>query len=165
MVVKLTNKAILKMKKLLFSLVAASLLTTTLISCQSNQKGTDEAATDTTETPAMTDAEKAAAVAATTNGSEILSVSPNVEVKAPQFSSEDVNIGFTKFEPIKKEYMAAINSNDAAKIKEATEKYNAWVIEASNWGGKLPKDENQIYIDHYTKLTTQWDKLSLKIKK
>ena len=51
------------------------------------------------------------------------------------------------------------------KIKEVTTKYNEWVIVASNWGSKLPTSENQIYIDHYTKLVTQWDKLTLKIKK
>ncbi len=153
------------MKKVLFSLVAVSLFATTLISCQSNQKGTAESGADTTETSTSVDTAKAAAVAATTNGSAILNVSPNVEVKAPQFSSEDVNAGFTKFEPIKQEYIAAINSKDAAKIKEATAKYNAWIIDASTWGSKLTKEENQIYIDHYSKLTTQWDKLTLKIKK
>ncbi|MES2650242.1 MAG: hypothetical protein V4663_00810 [Bacteroidota bacterium] len=153
------------MKKVLFSLVAVSLFATTLISCQSNQKGTAESGADTTETSASADTTKAAAVAATTNGSAILNVSPNVEVKAPQFSSEDVNTGFTKFEPIKQEYIAAINSKDAAKIKEATAKYNAWVTDAATWGSKLTKEENQNYIDHYTKLTTQWDKLTLKIKK
>ena len=155
------------MKKVLFSLVAVGLFATTLISCQSNQKGTEGAGADSTGATASTDTAKAkaAAVAATTNGSAILNVSPNVEVKAPQFSSEDVNAGFTKFEPIKQEYIAAINSKDVAKIKEATAKYNAWVMEAATWGSKLTKDENQIYIDHYTKLTTQWDKLTLKIKK
>lgn len=154
------------MKKVLFSLVAVGLLATSLISCQSNQKGTDEASSDTTEAKAKVDSAKLAGSAvAMTNGSEIVNVSPNVEVKTPQFSSEDVNVGFAKFEPIKQEYIDAINSKDAAKIKEATAKYNTWVMSAATWGSKLPKEENQIYIDHYTKLTTQWDKLTVKLKK
>ena len=153
------------MKKVLFSLVATGLFATTLISCQSNQKGTQETGADTTQITTVEDTTKASPVAATTNGSEILKVSPNVKLEAPQFSNEDVNNGFTKFEPIKQEYMAAINANDAAKIKEITAKYNSWIKDAATWGSKLTKDENQIYIDHYTKLVTQWDKLSLKIKK
>ncbi|MCY1534674.1 hypothetical protein D9M68_700540 [compost metagenome] len=99
------------------------------------------------------------------NGAEILSVSPDAEVKAPQFSSEEVNEGFAKFESLKDEYAAAINSKDKAKINAATAKYVTWVNEASKWGSKLTKDENQIYIDHYTKLVTQWDKLTARIKK
>ena len=153
------------MKKVLFSLVATGLFATTLISCQSNQKGTQETGADTTQITTVEDTTKASPVAATTNGSEILKVSPNVKLEAPQFSNEDVNNGFTQFEPIKQEYMAAINANDAAKIKEITAKYNSWIKDAATWGSKLTKDENQIYIDHYTKLVTQWDKLSLKIKK
>lgn len=153
------------MKKVLFSLVAMGLFATTLISCQSNQKGTQETGADTTQITAVEDSAKVAAVAATTNGSEILSVSPNEKLVAPQFSNEDVNNGFTKFEPLKQEYMAAINANDAAKIKEVTARYFTWVTDAATWGSKLTKDENQIYIDHYTKLATQWDKLTLKIKK
>jgi hypothetical protein len=149
------------MKKILFSLVAMSLLATTLISCQSNQKGTEEGSA--TSTTGDTVKEASSSIAKT--GSPILDVSPNVKVETPQFSSEDVNAGFAKFEPIKQEYISAIASNDAAKIKEVTAKYNAWVVEAAAWGGKLPSSENQIYIDHYTKLTTQWDKLSLKLKK
>ena len=153
------------MKKVLFSLVATGLFATTLISCQSNQKETQETGADTTQITTVEDTTKTSAVAATTNGSEILKVSPNVKLEAPQFSNEDVNNGFAKFEPLKQEYMAAINANDATKIKEITAKYNSWIKDASAWGSKLTKDENQIYIDHYTKLVTQWDKLSLKIKK
>ena len=153
------------MKKVLFSLVATGLFATTLISCQSNQKGTQETGADSTQAIAVDDSTKAAAVAATTNGSEILSVSPNEKLVTPQFSNEDVNNGFTKFEPLKQEYMAAIDANDAAKIKEVTARYFTWVTDAATWGNKLTKDENQIYIDHYTKLVTQWDKLTLKIKK
>ncbi|MBC7615222.1 MAG: hypothetical protein H7202_04075 [Pedobacter sp.] len=153
------------MKKLLFSFMATGLLATTLISCQSNQKGTQETGADSTQTITVEDSSKTAAAAATTNGSELLKVSPNVKLEAPQFSNEDVNNGFTQFEPIKQEYMAAINANDAAKIKEVTAKYNSWIKNAATWGSKLTKDENQMYIDHYTKLVTQWDKLSLKLKK
>ena len=153
------------MKKLLFSLVATGLFATTLISCQSNQKGTQETGADSTQITAVEDSAKEAAVAATTNGSEILNVSPDEKLVTPQFSNEDVNNGFAKFEPLKQEYMAAINANDAAKIKEVNAKYIIWVTDAAAWGHKLPKDENQIYIDHYSKLVTQWDKLSLKLKK
>lgn len=153
------------MKKVLFSIVAMSLLATTLISCQSNQKGTDEAAADSTTAPSTSAAPKEASSSIAKSGSEILDVSPNVKVETPQFSNEDVNASFAKFEPLKQEYMAAIASKDAEKIKELTTQYNAWVKEASNWGGKLPSSENQIYIDHYTKLVTQWDKLTLKVKK
>ena len=145
--------------------MATGLLATTLISCQSNQKGTQETGADSTQTITVEDSSKTAAAAATTNGSELLKVSPNVKLEAPQFSNEDVNNGFTQFEPIKQEYMAAINANDAAKIKEVTAKYNSWIKNAATWGSKLTKDENQMYIDHYTKLVTQWDKLSLKLKK
>lgn len=154
------------MKKILFSFVAVSLATTTLISCQSNQKASVAEDADTTAaatTNTNTGKEASSSIAKT--GSEILDVSPNVKVEIPQFSSEDVNAGFAKFEPIKQAYISAIASNDAAKIKEVTAKYNAWVTEAATWGSKLPSSENQIYIDHYTKLTTQWDKLSLKLKK
>ncbi|MEJ5992890.1 hypothetical protein WG904_00575 [Pedobacter sp. Du54] len=156
------------MKTVLFSLVAVSLLATTLISCQSNQKGTAEGGDDTTTTTKATSAStttKPSGPSIAATGSPILDVSPAIKVKAPQFSNEDVNAGFAKFEPLKEEYSKAIASNDAAKIKEVTAKYNAWVLEASKWGSKLPSSENQIYIDHYTTLTTQWDKLSLKVKK
>ncbi|MBP8066975.1 MAG: hypothetical protein KAY27_00290 [Pedobacter sp.] len=153
------------MNKVLFSIVAMSLLATTLISCQSNQKGTDEAAADSTTAASTSAAPKEASSSIAKSGSEILDVSPNVKVETPQFSNEDVNAGFAKFEPLKQEYMAAIASKDAEKIKELTAQYNAWVKDASNWGGKLPSSENQIYIDHYQKLVTQWDKLTLKVKK
>ena len=153
------------MKKVLFFLVATGLFATTLISCQSNQKGTQETGADSTQITTIEDSAKAAAVAATTNGSEILSVSPDEKLVTPQFSNEDVNNGFAKFEPLKQEYMAAINANDPAKVKDVTARYFTWVQDAATWGSKLTKDENQIYIDHYTKLVTQWDKLSLKLKK
>ncbi len=153
------------MKKIFFSLVAVSLLATTLISCQSNQKGTADAGADTSvaATTATTTAKGASSATAKT-GSEILDVSPNVKVETPQFSNEDVNAGFAKFEPLKQEYIEALASKDAERIKELTVQYNAWVKEASNWGTKLPSSENQIYIDHYTKLVTQWDKLTPKVK-
>lgn len=154
------------MKKVLLSLVAVGLLSASLISCQSNQKGKDEAGADSTGITAVSDTTKVAGKEVTaTKGSDVVNVSPNVEVKTPQFSSEDVNVGFAKFEPLKQEYIAAINSKDAAKIKEVTAKYNAWVVDAASWGSKLPKDENQIYIDHYTKLAIQWDKLTPKVAK
>ena len=153
------------MKKVLFFLVATGLFATTLISCQSNQKVTTEAGADSTQITVVEDSAKAAAVAATTNGSEILSVSPDEKLVTPQFSNEDVNNGFAKFEPLKQEYMAAINAYDPAKVKDVTARYFTWVQDAATWGSKLTKDENQIYIDHYTKLVTQWDKLSLKLKK
>ena len=153
------------MKKVLFYLVVTGLFATTLISCQSNQKGTQETGADSTQITTIEDSAKAAAVAATTNGSEILSVSPDEKLVTPQFSNEDVNNGFAKFEPLKQEYMAAINANDPAKVKDVTARYFTWVQDAATWGSKLTKDENQIYIDHYTKLVTQWDKLSLKLKK
>ena len=154
------------MKKVLFSLVAMSLLATTFISCQSNQKGTEEGGADSTTIATTADSATATtSVSIASAKNEILDVSPNVTVKTPQFSNEDVNGGFAKFEPLKQEYIAAITSNDAAKIKEVTTKFNAWVKDAATWGSKLTQEENQIYIDHYTKLVTQWDKLSLKVKK
>ncbi len=157
------------MKKVLFSLIAMSFLATTIISCQSNQKGTAESDADSTTVAANADTAKTQQVATTpagaNSGKALLDVSPNIKVKTPQFSSEEVNEGFEKFEPIKQEYIAAINSKDAAKIKAANAKYWEWVKVASAWGNKLPREENQIYVDHYTKLVAQWDKLSLKLKK
>lgn len=154
------------MKKVLFSLVAMSLIATTFISCQSNQKGTQETDADSSNVAVQVDSPKTAVKASLAKtGNAILDVSPNVKIEAPQFSNEDVNSGFAKFEPLKEEYIAAIASNDATKIKEVTAKYNAWVKDASTWGSKLTQSENQNYIDHYTKLVTQWDKLSLKVKK
>jgi len=165
----LTKNKFIKMKKVLFPLVAMSLFATTLISCQSNQKGTTETGSDTnstTATPAAGSptASTEAPSAAPKTGNEILDVSPTAKVETPEFSSEDVNAGFAKFEPLKEEYKAALDAKDTEKIKEVTAKYNAWVKEASNWGSKLPSSENQTYIDHYTKLVVQWDKLS-KLKK
>jgi len=151
------------MKRVLFSFVALSFAATTLISCQSNQKGTEDSSDSTAV--AVTDTATDTTAKATKIESDILNVSPTVKVKAPEFSNEDVNNGLAKFEPLKEEYMAALDAQDAGKIKEVTAKYYAWVKDASTWGSKLPKEENQIYIDHYTKLVTQWDKLTLKIKK
>jgi len=156
------------MKKVLFSLVAMSFIATTIISCQSNQKGTAESDADSTNVKVVTTdtAKTPQATAATKNKvKSILDVSPTVVVKAPQFSNEEVNEGLAKFEPIKQAYIAAINSKDAAKIKEVTAQYWEWVTVASTWGKKLTKDENQIYIDHYTQLVSQWNQLTLKIKK
>lgn len=162
------------MKKVLFSLVAISLFATALISCQSNQKGTEETGADSSKIAATVDTSKKAPaispqqakkIALAKTGSEILDVSPDVKVETPQFSNEDVNNGFAKFEPLRKEYKDAITNNDAAKIKEVSAKYIQWVKDASTWGNKLTKDENQIYIDHYTKLVTQWKKLSVEVKK
>ncbi len=156
------------MKKVLFSILAIGLFATSLISCQSNQKGTTEGGADSSTATVDTSSSQPATTASSSiakTGSEILDVSPNVKVETPQFSSEDVNAGFAKFEPLKQEYIAAIESKDAGKIKAVMAKYNEWVIMASNWGSKLPTSENQIYIDHYTKLVTQWDKLTAKIKK
>lgn len=154
------------MKKIFFSLFAVSVFATTLISCQSNQKGTADSSGDTTAaTPASTAKVKEASSSIAKTGSEILDVSPTVKVEAPQFSNEDVNAGFAKFEPLKQEYIEALASKDAEKIKELTAQFNAWAKDASNWGSKLPSSENQIYIDHYTKLVTQWDKLTPKVKK
>lgn len=145
-----------------------ALLATSIISCQSNKKEPENNGADTaTVVSGKVDTTNAAKEKMATggNGAEILSVSPDAEVKAPQFSNEEVNAGFAKFEPLKDEYAAAINSKDKAKIKAVTAKYIIWVNEASKWGSKLTKDENQIYIDHYTKLVTQWDKLTARIKK
>ena len=157
------------MKKVLFSLIAMSFLATTIISCQSNQKGTAESDADSTTVAANADTATSQQATATSEGANsgkaLLNVSPNVKVETPQFSNEDVNKGFERFEPLKQEYIAAINSNDAAKIKAVNAKYWEWVKVASAWGSKLTKDENQIYVDHYTKLVAQWDKLSLKVKK
>ncbi|SFG94121.1 hypothetical protein [Pedobacter insulae] len=155
------------MKKVLFSLVAISFLATTIISCQSNQKGTAESDADSTK-PDSQVIDTTATQAKTTSENKvksILDVSPTVKVKTPQFSSEEVNEGFEKFEPIKQAYIAAINSKDAVKIKDVTAEYWKWVESASTWGKKLTKDENQIYIDHYTKLVSQWDQLTPKVKK
>jgi hypothetical protein len=152
----------MQMKKVLFSLVVMGLLATTLISCQSNQKGKVETDGDTTK---GTTSVKPASVTLAKTGNPNLDVSPTEKVKTPQFSSEDVNASFAKFEPLKKEYIAAMASKDAEKIKEVTAQYNKWVNEASSLGKKLPASENQIYIDHYTKLVTQWDKLSVTMKK
>ena len=151
------------MKKVLFPLLAMGLIATSLISCQSNQKGTEETGSDTTATAATPAAGSPTAPASTParkTGNEILDVSPTAKVETPEFSNEAVNASFAKFEPLKQEYIEAIASNDKEKIKEITTRYNAWVKEASTLGSKLPSSENQTYIDHYTKLVIQWDKVS-----
>lgn len=153
------------MKKVVFSLIAVSLLATTIISCQSNQKETtDSSGADSNATVNSIDTAKVTKDSIG-GGNNLLAVSPDVVVKAPQFSSEDVNEVLGKFEPIKQEYIAAIKSKDANQIKAVTAKYYEWVKVAATGGSKLSKDENQSYIDHYTKLNAQWDKLSQRIKK
>lgn len=152
-----------------FSIMAVALMAGVMVSCQSNTKTPEDSVTDTTTTAAVsTSADTSAAkgqMAPTGNGAEILNVSPDVKVDVPQFSSEDVNNGFAKFEPMRQAYKQAIEQKDAAKIKELTTTFNAWAKEAATWGNKLTKDENQVYIDYYTKLVTQWEKLSKKVKK
>ena len=80
-----TNK---QMKKLLFSLVAMGFLATTLISCQSNQKGTAESGDDTTKKAAS--ATSAAPVThivpptTTKTGNENLDVSPEEKIEIPE---------------------------------------------------------------------------------
>ncbi|RZK42816.1 MAG: hypothetical protein EOO90_05690 [Pedobacter sp.] len=153
------------MKKVLFSILATGLIATAMVSCQSNSKEDSKTATDSTEVVQTTETKDSASVASTTTESSPLNVSPEAKVNAPQFTIEELNNSFAKFEPLKQEFLAAINSNDAAKIKEVKAKYNAWVVEASAFGSQLTRAENQIYIEHYTKLVTQWDKLAAKTKK
>jgi len=144
-----------------------------LVSCQSNTKTPESAGSDTSalaSSTSVTDSGAAAAkpvkaVALPAKDAEIMNVSPTAAVKAPQFTNEDVNAGLARFEPLRQEYEKAIESKNTAKIAEITTKYNQWVGEAATWGLKLTKDENQIYIDHYTKLVRQWEKLSQRIKK
>lgn len=155
------------MKKTLFSLVAMGLFASSLTSCQNNQKASVDAEGDTlstTASAATSDSIAKPSIAKEKTGNPVLDVTPEQTVKTPAFSSEDVTNGFAKFEPLKKEYQAAIAAKDQAKIKELNKKYNEWVLEASKWGSKLPQSENQAYIDHYTTLTSQWDKLTASIK-
>lgn len=155
------------MKKRILSALSIAAMLSLMVACQSNKKSPEQA--DTTQIAASdnvdTAANKNVVSTAPGNGSEIVNVSPTEKVKTPQFTSEEVNEGFAKFEPLKEEYAAAIASKDAAKIKEVTAKYNEWVKVASNWGSKLTKEENQVYIDHYQKLAIQWEKLTATIKK
>lgn len=156
------------MKKIVLSMVGVAAIAITMVACQNNSKGPENSGQDTTAaqtTTASVDTMANVKMATGGNGAEILSVSPDAKLEAPKFSSEEVNEGFAKFEPLRQEYAKAVESKNATKIKELTAQYNAWVKEASAWGAKLTKDENQIYIDHYTKLTTQWDKLTQKAKK
>ena len=163
----LTYNKFIQMKKVLFSLVAMGFLATTLISCQSNQKGTAESGGDTTTKKATSKVPTPTVTPPTIakTGNENLDVLPNEKVEVPQFSSEDVNTVFAKYEPLRQEYSDALTSNDVGKIKELTAKHNALVKETLSYAKKLPASENQLYIDTYTKFITQWDKLSLKQKK
>jgi hypothetical protein len=148
------------MKKVFFSLVAMSFFATTIISCQSNQKEAAESDTVKTE-PA---AEKVVAKVDST-GVKNLDVSPDVVLKFPQFSSEDVNEGLAKFEPLKQEYIAALNSKDKAKINEVVKRFEKWFLDIVSWSDKLSQDERPIYTDYYTQITTQWDKITARYTK
>lgn len=140
------------MKKILF-LVLAMISFAAITSCQSNQKETTEG--NSTQKVVNKDSITANQNAPTTDA----------KIEAPKFSSEEVNEGFAKFEPLKQEYIDAIKSKDAAKIKAVNDKYIEWVKAAANWGSKLTKEEIQIYINYYTELTNQWDLITPKTKK
>lgn len=146
------------MKKIFLS-VAVIGLATAIISCQSNQNETSE-----TQADSSVIATKDTSSQAISSGKDIplSEITATTKIEAPQFSSEEVNENLAEFEALKQEYITAVKSKDAAKIKAVTAKYNAWVPIAANWGGKLPQSENQAYINYYTKLVTQWDQITPK---
>lgn len=143
------------MKKIFF-LVLAMISFAAITSCQSNQKETTEG--DSTQKVANKDS-------ITANQNTSTAVTTDAKNEAPKFSSEEVNEGFAKFEPLKQEYIEAIKSKDAARIKAVNDKYMEWVKAAAYWGNKLTKEESKIHTDYYVKLVNEWDLLTPKTKK
>lgn len=131
------------MKKTLFSVIAIALFAV-ITSCQSNQKET----TDGDSTTASQSIPGAA-----------------VAADIPKFSSEEVNEGFAKFEPLKQEYIAALKSKDEAKIKAVNDKYIEWIKVAVTWGNKLTQEESKLHTDYYSKLVHEWESITPKTKK
>ncbi len=142
-------------------MLAIGLFASTIISCQSNQKGTPGSESDSTAVAAGKDS--VSLTAANTSGNiPIAAITADTKIEVPKFSSEEVNEGFAKFEPLKQEYIAALKSKNATEIKAVNTKYIEWVKVASNWKNLLTNEENQAYIDYYTKLVTQWDAIAKK---
>ncbi len=150
------------MKKILFSLIAMSLFATTIISCQSNQKGTAES--DTSSVKVDTSSSVAIAGNTVSVQDNITKITPTSKIEKPIFSNEEINNSFAEFPALKEEYIAALKSKDDAKIKEVTDKYKTWVLTASTFGNRLAAEENQIYINYYTRLVVQWGKITEQYK-
>lgn len=124
------------MKKVLLYCTATVYVSATLISCASRTKQDAPAAT-TTE---LTSQEQATAVVS----------------DAPVFSSAEVNSGLAEYQPLMKEYTAAIRSKDAAKIQELGARYQAWIQSAGTWSSKLKPEEVPQYTKYMQQLNAAW---------
>ncbi len=152
------------MKSRKFSILTLAVVMSFALACKSDKKaeanGADSVAnafsSDTTGLFVEADSSKVG------SGAAIINVKPDEALKLPVFSSEDVNQGMAKFEPLRKELEAAVNAKDVAKINELNTRFLDWAKVASTYGAKLPQDENQLYIDTYSSLVMQWDKLLAK---
>ncbi len=144
-----------------------------MISCQSNSKDSAQDGADSTVVDSNGDtthvgssATSVSAVASpSAKGASLINVKPEEKVVLSKFSNAEVNTIFSQFEAIKEEYLVALKEKNAEKIKEANEKYQKWVLTASSLTDKVGAQENQRYIDQYTKLVSQWDNATRLYKK
>ena len=152
------------MKKVFLTVLTLGLLSSAIVSCQSETKkdSADTTAVTTQETAATKTADSLAALPVIEPTKEEIK---KAEVKAPDFSNSEVNDGLNEFNSLKKEYASALESKDEAAIKTIIVKYNAWVMKTSAYGSKLPAEENQKFIDYYEKLAAQWDIIGRQAKK
>ncbi|RZK49168.1 MAG: hypothetical protein EOO99_07235 [Pedobacter sp.] len=150
------------MKRKIFSVLTLAAVISLTFACKSDKKADTDNQTDSL---AMVNEADSAGLFAKVDsakvgsGAAIINVEHTRPVVLPIFSSETVNTGLAKFEPLRKELEAAIAANDETKISALSKSFTAWVMEASTYGEKLTKDENQIYIDTYSKMVLQWEKL------
>lgn len=152
------------MKKVFLTVLTLGLLSSAIVSCQSETKkdSADTTAVTTQESVATKTADSLAALPVIEPTKEEIT---KAEVKAPDFSNSEVNDGLNEFKSLKDDYVSALANKDDAAIKKVVDKYNAWVMKTAAYGSKLPTDENQKFIDYYQKLAAQWRIVERQAKK
>lgn len=153
------------MKNKIFSILTLAAVVSLTAACTSDKKASTEGEADSLANASQVDSAGLfvkADSAKVGSGAAIINVEPTKPVSIPVFSSETVNQGLAKFEPLRKELEAAIESKNSEQISALSVKFTEWVKEASNYGTKLSREENQAYIDTYSKMVLQWEKLMAK---
>lgn len=142
------------MKKIFLTVLTIGFLAIAMTSCQSEAKkdSADSTAVAQLNSTKMADSLSTVSVIEPTK-EEIA----RAEVKAPEFSNEEVNNGLKEFNDLKTEFQNSLASKDTEATKKVIDRYNVWVVKTAVYGNKLQADENQKFIEYYEKLAAQWN--------
>jgi len=135
------------MKKVLLSCFMVAFVASGISSCS----GTTETKTEKTVSET------------TVTTTEPTVVTPPKADDVPVFSSAEVNKNLALFQPLKEQYLKALESRDPAQISDFMKKYTAWATASASWASKLKPEEQQAFGDYLTRLNQEWQEATLKV--